>query len=44
MKNTIIFDLDGTLIIIDESRDHTLKMGKNGKMNWNEFFNPIICI
>ena len=40
MKNTIIFDLDGTLAIIDRRRDHAIKMGKNGKMNWNEFFNP----
>lgn len=40
MKNTIIFDLDGTLALIDKRRDHALKMGKNGKMNWNEFFNP----
>tara|TARA_A100000164_G_scaffold380682_1_gene429083 strand:+ start:650 stop:1111 length:462 start_codon:yes stop_codon:yes gene_type:complete len=40
MKNTIIFDLDGTLAIIDRRRDHALKMGINGKMNWNEFFNP----
>ena len=39
MKNTIIFDLDGTLALIDGRRDHALKMGKNGKMNWNEFFN-----
>ena len=39
-KKTIIFDLDGTLAIIDKRRDHALKMGKNGKMNWNEFFNP----
>ena len=35
MKNTIIFDLDGTLALIDGRRDHALKMGKNGKMNWN---------
>ena len=40
MKNTIIFDLDGTLALIDGRRDHALKMGKNGKMNWNVFFNP----
>ena len=39
-KNTVIFDLDGTLANIDRRRDHALKMGKNGKMNWNEFFNP----
>ena len=40
MKNTIIFDLDGTLALIDKRRDHALKMGKNGKMNWNKFFDP----
>ena len=39
-KNTVIFDLDGTLANIDRRRDHALKMGKNGKMNWDEFFNP----
>ena len=39
-KNTVIFDLDGTLANIDRRRNHALKMGKNGKMNWNEFFNP----
>ena len=39
-KNTVIFDLDGTLANIDKRRDHALKMGRDGKMNWNEFFNP----
>ena len=38
MKNTIIFDLDGTLSIIDKRREHATK--PNGKINWNEFFNP----
>ena len=39
-KKTVIFDLDGTLANIDRRRDHSLRMGRNGKMNWNEFFNP----
>tara|TARA_B100001564_G_scaffold278067_1_gene240054 strand:- start:602 stop:1117 length:516 start_codon:yes stop_codon:yes gene_type:complete len=39
-KKTVIFDLDGTLANIDRRRDHALKMGRNGKMNWGEFFNP----
>ena len=38
MKNTIIFDLDGTLAIIDKRREHATK--PNGKINWDEFFNP----
>ena len=37
-KNTIIFDLDGTLASIDRRREHATK--PNGKINWNEFFNP----
>ena len=39
MKNkTIIFDLDGTLAIIDKRKEHATQ--SNGKINWNEFFNP----
>ena len=39
MKNkTIIFDLDGTLAIIDRRKEHATQ--SNGKINWNEFFNP----
>ena len=37
-KNTIIFDLDGTVAIIDRRREHATK--PNGKINWDEFFNP----
>jgi len=33
----VIFDLDGTLALIDKRRDLATK---NGKMNWNVFFNP----
>ena len=40
MKNTIIFDLDGTLALIEGRTNHALKMGRNGMMNWNEVFNP----
>ena len=42
-KNTIIFDLDGTLAIIDKRR---IKAGKTAegkvtnKINWNTFFDP----
>ena len=39
MKNkTVIFDLDGTLAIIDKRKEHATKA--DGKINWNEFFNP----
>ena len=38
MKNTIIFDLDGTLAIIDERLKLSTK--PNGKINWDIFFNP----
>lgn len=36
---TIIFDLDGTLA--DISKRKKLATLKNGKLNWNELFNPI---
>ncbi len=35
-KNIVIFDLDGTLALIDKRRDLATK---DGKMNWNVFFN-----
>jgi len=35
--NIVIFDLDGTLADIDKRRKLATK---NGKMNWNVFFNP----
>ena len=38
MKNTIIFDLDGTLAIIDKRRELSTK--PNGKLDWGKFFNP----
>jgi hypothetical protein len=39
MENkTIIFDLDGTLALIDERR--ALAAKENGKINWDVFFNP----
>ena len=34
-KNIIIFDLDGTLAIIDERREKAMK--PNGKLNWDKF-------
>ena len=34
-KNTVIFDLDGTLANIDVRRDKSLK--PNGKLDWNKF-------
>ena len=37
-KKTVIFDLDGTLAIIDKRKEHSTK--PNGKINWDEFFNP----
>ena len=34
----VIFDLDGTLALIDDRRDLTTK--DNGKFDWDVFFNP----
>ena len=34
----VIFDLDGTLALIDKRRDISTK--DNGKMDWAKFFNP----
>src|SRR6056300_315999 len=38
MNKTVIFDLDGTLALIDDRRKLSTK--PNGKMNWDIFFNP----
>ena len=38
MKTKIIFDLDGTLALIDKRR--ALATKENGKLNWDEFFKP----
>ena len=37
MKNTIIFDLDGTLALIDKRREVSTK--PNGRLDWGKFFN-----
>jgi hypothetical protein len=37
-KNTVIFDLDGTLALIDKRRDVSTK--SNGKLDWDKFFDP----
>ena len=37
-KKTVIFDLDGTLVLIDKRRAISTK--DNGKMDWNKFFDP----
>ena len=37
-KNIVIFDLDGTLALIDKRRDISMK--DNGKMDWDIFFDP----
>ena len=37
-KNTVIFDLDGTLANIDVRRDKSLK--PNGKLDWDLFASP----
>ena len=37
-KNTIIFDLDGTLALIDKRRELSIK--SNRKMDWDVFFDP----
>ena len=38
MKKTVIFDLDGTLALIDKRR--ALATKPNGKLDWDIFFNP----
>lgn len=38
MKDIVIFDLDGTLALIDERR--ALAAKPNGKINWKIFFAP----
>lgn len=38
MQKTVIFDLDGTLAIIDKRR--ALAVKPNGKMDWKTFFAP----
>ena len=38
MKKTVIFDLDGTLALIDKRRDISKK--DNGKLDWDKFFDP----
>ena len=38
MKKIVIFDLDGTLALIDKRRDISTK--DNGKMDWSKFFDP----
>ncbi len=37
-KDVVIFDLDGTLALIDDRR--ALATKDNGKMDWDVFFNP----
>ena len=37
-KKIVIFDLDGTLALIDKRRDISTK--DNGKMDWDTFFDP----
>ena len=38
MDKKVIFDLDGTLALIDKRRDFATK--DNGKMDWDVFFDP----
>ena len=38
MGKTVIFDLDGTLALIDSRRE--ISIGDDGKMDWDTFFNP----
>ena len=38
MKNTVIFDLDGTIALVDKRREAS-KL-PDGKMNWDEWSNP----
>ena len=37
-KKIVIFDLDGTLALIDKRRDISTK--PDGKMDWSKFFDP----
>ena len=37
-RKIVIFDLDGTLALIDKRRDISIK--DNGKMDWGKFFDP----
>ena len=37
-KKIVIFDLDGTLALIDKRRAISTK--DNGKMDWDKFFDP----
>ena len=37
-KNTVIFDLDGTIADIEERRSISTK--EDGKMDWDKFFDP----
>jgi hypothetical protein len=37
-KNVVLFDLDGTLALIDKRREISTK--ENGKINWNLFHDP----
>ena len=38
MNKIVIFDLDGTLALIDKRRQISTK--DNGKMDWDKFFDP----
>ena len=38
MSKKVIFDLDGTLAIIDSRKE--ISIGDDGKMDWDTFFNP----
>ena len=38
MKKIVIFDLDGTLALIEKRRDISTK--DNGKIDWDKFFDP----
>ena len=37
-NKVVIFDLDGTLALIDSRRE--LSIGDDDKMDWDTFFNP----
>ena len=38
MSKKVIFDLDGTLALIDSRKE--ISIGDDGKMDWDTFFNP----
>ena len=43
MSKIVIFDLDGTLVDIDQRRKHKIIHVGGGKIDWDFFFDAIKC-